>query len=154
MHLGQRAYLAVKSTTLSPPEVSAMLGLKPTQAEAMGSRDPTRGIPRCHLWSLASGVDHAASLDDHITALVPILQSHSEALRAVSASESTGIWLTIVRHCEDVDEDFDQSTYGLDPDAQIEGLGGQHPFLGWGMDPGVVELLARCGVGLDVDEYG
>lgn len=131
-----------------------MIGLEPTEAEAMGSRDPSRGIPRCHLWSLASGVDEAASLDDHVNALVPIMQSRTEAFRAVSAIKSIGIWLTIVRHFEDANEVFDQSGYGLDADAGVERLGGQHPLLGWGMDRDVVELLSECGIGLDVDEYG
>ncbi len=120
----------------------------------MGSSDAVRGTPRCHLWSLASGVDDAASLDDHVGALVPILQSHAEALRIVSDHESTRLWLRIVRYFEDGEDDFDEASYGLDPNEGIVRLGGQHPFLGWGLDLEIIELLTACGVGLDVDEYG
>lgn len=144
----------MKSNKLSPPEISALLGVEPTEAKAMGSSNAARGTPRCHLWSLASGVDDAASLYDHVDALVPILQSHSEALRVVSEHESTLVCLTIVRYLEDGEEDFDEASYGLDPDKGIVRLGGQHPFLGWALDPDIIELLAACGVGLDVDEYG
>jgi len=125
--LRQRAYLSVKSNTLSPPEISALLGVEPTEAEAMGSSDAVRGTPRCHLWSLASGVDDADPLHDHVDALVPILQSHAEALRIVSDHESTRVWLRIVRYFEDGEEDFDEASYGLDPDDGIVRLGGQHP---------------------------
>ena len=113
-----------------------------------------RGIPRCHLWSLASGVGQAAPLRDHLDALLPVLRSHDDALRVVSRHESTIIDLVIVRYFEDGEEDFDEATYGVNPTEGIVRLSGQHPFLGWTLDSAEMELLSACGVGLDIDEYG
>jgi hypothetical protein len=149
----QRAYLSVKSETLSPPEISELLGLEPTEAKAMGSSDSVHG-PRCHLWSLASRVGQAAPLQDHLDALLPILRSHKDAFLAVGGQESTMIDLVVVRYFDDGEEEFDEATYGLNPDEEVVRLSGQHPFLGWALESGDIELLSACGVGLDIDEYG
>lgn len=154
MRIRQRAYLSVKSETLSPSKISEMLGLEPTQAQVQGSSDPLRGTPRCHLWSLASGVSQSAPVHDHLNALLPILRSHQEALRAVSRRESTMIYLVVVRYFDEGGEEFDEATYGLNPDEDVVRLSGQHPFLGWALQSADIELLSECGVGLDVDEYG
>jgi hypothetical protein len=154
VRIRQRVYLSVKSDTLAPPEISELLGLAPTEAKAMGSSDPVRGTPRCHLWSLASGVGQAAPLCDHFDALLPILRSHEEALRVVSRHASTIIDLVVVRYFDDGEEEFDEATYGLNPDEGVVRLSGQHPFLGWALESADIDLLSACGVGLDIDEYG
>ena len=154
MRVRQRVYLSVKSGTLAPHEISEVLGLEPSEAKAMGSSDPERGTPRCHVWSLESGVDQAAPLHDHLDALLPILRSHKEALRDVSRHESTIVNVVIVRHFQEGEEDFDEATYGLNPDEGLARLSGQHPFLGWVLEPADIELLTACGAGLDIDEYG
>lgn len=154
MRVRQRAYLSVKSSTLAPTQISELLGLEPTEAKVIGTSDPVRGIPRCHLWSLASGVDEAAPLRDHFDALLPVLRAHMEALRLVSRRQSTIVNLVVVRRFDEGNEDFDEATYGLDPDEGVVRLSGQHPFLGWALESADIRLLNDCGVGLDVDEYG
>jgi hypothetical protein len=154
VRIRQRAYLSVKSDTLTPPDISELLGLEPTEAKARGYSDPLRGLPRCHLWSLASGVGEAAPLRHHLDVLLPILRSHDDALRVVSGHESTIIDLVIVRYFEDGEEDFDEATYGVNPGEEFVRLSGQHPFLGWTLESAEIELLSACGVALDIDEYG
>lgn len=154
MRIRQRAYLSVKSEALAPPKISELLGLEPTEAKTMGSSDPLRDTPRCHLWSLASGVSQSAPVHDHLDALLPILRSHQEALRDVSRHESTMIYLVVVRYLDEGEEEFDEATYGLNPDEDVVRLSGQHPFLGWALQSADIELLSACGVGLDIDEYG
>jgi len=99
-------------------------------------------------------VDEAANLEDHFSALLAVIGERVQELRAVSAHEETAIWMTVVRRFEDGDEDFDESTYGVPADMNLSRLGGQHPFLGWGLDAANIDLLSSCGIGLDVDEYG
>jgi hypothetical protein len=154
VRIRQRVYLSVKSGSLAPSEISELLGLEPTEAKAMSSSDPVRGTPRCHLWSLASGVGQAAPLRDHLDALLPILRSHEDALRVVSRRESTILDLVVVRYFDDGEEEFDEATYGLNPDEGVVRLSGQHPYLGWALESADIELLSACGIGLDVDEYG
>lgn len=150
----QQAYLLVKSESLSPTEISALLGLEPTEAKVMGSRDPVLVVPRCHLWKFAMGIDDASPLEDNLKALLAVLRRHAAAFKAIRDHEATTTWLVIVRHFDAGNEDFDEATYGLNPTGGVVRLGGQHPFLGWSLQPEDVELLSSCGLGVDVDEYG
>jgi hypothetical protein len=99
-------------------------------------------------------VDEAAPLADHVNALAAVLKKHVAGFKAASDHEETWTCLQVVRHFERGDEDFDEATYGLDPGSDLVRLAGQHPFLGWHLEPEVVRLLSSCGMALDVDEYG
>lgn len=154
MRVRQRVYLKVTSAALSPHAISNLVGLEPTESAAMGSRDPVLVLPRFHMWSYASGVDEAATLEDHLGPLVSVLLEHTAGFKAASDHGETWTELQVVRYFKDGGEDFDESTYGLDPDSSLVRLGGQHPLLGWHLEPDVLRLLSSCGMALDVDEYG
>lgn len=87
-------------------------------------------------------------------ALWPRLAQVAEGLRTFTARSDSAGFLQIVRYFEEGSEDFDEATWGLPPTSDFERLGGQHPFLGFGLDALQVQFLASVGVAIDVDEYG
>ena len=155
MQVRQRAYLIIHSNTLTPADITALVRLSPTETKERGSRHPgPPPIPRCHLWTLETGIGEMATLEDHLDVLVPVIRDAQERLRLVAASPDTMLNIMIVRHFEEADEVFHEATYGIEPSSNIVRLGGQHPFLGWEVDADVLHLLASCGIGFDVDEDG
>ena len=63
-------------------EVTALLGIKPTEAWNAGDTNPRNGNPRKAMsWRMASGLDDTQPLAEHIRTLFFWLQPRSEALR-------------------------------------------------------------------------
>jgi hypothetical protein len=155
MRVRQRVYLRIASDALDPGQVSKMSGLDPDEARLRGSHSPgPPPKPRSHLWFRYSGLTEDLPLDDHLDVIFGIIRDHSDGLRRVASAPETAAWLQVVRYLEEGPEDFDEATHGLPADSPFERLSGQHPLLGWGLAAERVELLAKAGIGLDVDEYG
>jgi hypothetical protein len=77
--------LTLTSTDGSPEDVTARLGLQPTQSWRTG--DPIGKSARLYAmngWSLSSGLDASAELDDHVRALLGLLEPAMPALRELS----------------------------------------------------------------------
>lgn len=155
MRIRQHVQFTVKSERLTPAEITVLVGTEPDEAKVKGERrlGPPPS-PWVHHWTLRSGIDEAASVEDHLAVLIPRLRDHATGLRAALAIDATEGWLFLGRTFEAGEEAFDERTYGVDAESEVGRLDGQHPFLGWGLDREVVALLASIGAGLDVDEYG
>src|SRR5205823_3457717 len=117
--------------------------------------DPPR--PAANLWELSSGVDSSANLDDHLDSLFAKIEPASENIRVLVQSGDVVAVIQVVREFGAATEDFDESTYGLDPKVVDEGvrrLGAQHPFLSFHLGPELVAFLSYTGIEIDFDEYG
>ena len=155
MRLRQRAYLRVASHVLDPGQISEIVGVDPHETKLRGSRSPgPPPIPRFHLWLLKSGLAEEVRLDEHLDVLFAIIRAHVDGFRQIATTPETAVWLTVVRYFEAGDEDFDEATHGLPEDSPYERVSGQHPLLGWALEPEQILLLSQSGIGLDVDEYG
>jgi hypothetical protein len=149
----QHAYLRIASVSLDPGQITGLVGLDADDSKQMGSRSAgPPPVPRSNLWHLRSGAPDDENLDVHFDRLFARIEPLADGIRRVMKSEAAA-WLTVVRYFEEGDEDFDEATYGINVPG-MERLSGQHPFLGWGLAPDRLGLLARLGIGLDVDEYG
>jgi hypothetical protein len=111
-------------------------------------------VPRFHLWLLRSGLAEDLRLDEHLDVLFATIGAHVDGFRQVATTPETAVWLTVVRYFEAGDEEFDESTHRLPEGSPYERLSGQHPLLGWALEPERIALLSRSGIGLDIDEYG
>jgi Domain of unknown function (DUF4279) len=75
-----RAALRVMSEILDPDEVTARVGIDPTEAHARGTpksrRDPRSARRRSSIWLLESGLPRTASLREHLDSLSRSIRPH------------------------------------------------------------------------------
>lgn len=77
-----KVHLTLTSADGSPEDVTARLGLQPTKSWRVG--DPIGRSARSYAtngWSLSSGLDASAELDDHVRALLGLVEPVLPALR-------------------------------------------------------------------------
>jgi Domain of unknown function (DUF4279) len=151
----QYAYLSVLSESLDPGQLSEELALMPTDAKLRGSRQPgPPPIPRCHLWQLGSGVkSHEVRLDQHLSSLLSRLAGSAARIRKLAESGDATAVIQVVRYFEPGPED----RHIIEPGRNVGGLerlGGQHPLVGFDLEPALVSFAAEAGVGFSFDEYG
>ena len=134
--------------------ISERLGLIPTETKLMGSRHlGPPPIPRCHLWQLDSGVEsHELPLDDHLRSLVTRLGDSAVRVRNLARDGEASATIQVVRYFEPGPEDRLISEPGRHV-GDLERLRGQHPLVGFEIEPGLIEYAAQAGIGFDFDEY-
>ena len=110
-------------------------------------------MPRCHLWHLGSGVkSHEVPLDDHFDALLSRLSGSTNRIRELVQDEATAR-IQVVRHFDPGPEDRHISEPGRYV-GDYERVPGQHPLVGFGLEPDFIRFSAKAGIGFDFDEYG
>lgn len=63
-------------------EITALLGLKPSEAWNVGDINPRNGQPRKSMsWRMSSGLDDKHPLDEHVRSLFLYLSTRANALR-------------------------------------------------------------------------
>src|SRR5262249_54119587 len=135
--------------------VSEMAGIDPDETRLRGSHwSGPPPVPRSHLWYRRSGLTEHRGIDDHLDVIFGIIGGHADGLRRVASTEDTAVWLKVVRYFAEGAAELDESSYELPADSGLEHLSDPHPILGWGLDPGHLQLLAETGIRFDVDEYG
>jgi Domain of unknown function (DUF4279) len=150
----QYADLILKSKVVEPAVISERMGLVPDEVKPMGSRlsgPPMR--PAVHIWKLRSGVPDNLPLTDHFTSLLAKLGGSVEHLRDLLADGQVVGCIQVVRHFEPGPEDPEI----IEPRRQVGDLvrlGGQHPLVGFEIEPALVVFAATAGLGFDFDEYG
>ncbi|MGI5200789.1 DUF4279 domain-containing protein [Spirillospora sp. CA-108201] len=154
MRISQYAYFAVKSTRMSPAEITARLGVDPDESVVRGGRDARPPRPR-HVWRVVCRRPHL-TVDEQIARIVDRLFEHAERIGALVAELDradgeicTGT-LQVVRVFEDPEGEEDDLT---GPGEGMEKLAGQHRLLGWHLDARTLEFLRLTRAELDVDEY-
>jgi len=79
--------LRVASDTLTPPEISGLLGLEPERAflkgERMSPRNPASAVRSRHVW-LAPIPSESESVEDHLGAACELVRVHRERLQALA----------------------------------------------------------------------
>jgi Domain of unknown function (DUF4279) len=77
--------LTLTSTEGSPEDVTARTGLQPTESWRTGDRiGKTVRLYTMNGWSLSSGLDSSAELDDHLRALLDLVEPVRPALSELS----------------------------------------------------------------------
>lgn len=154
MQVRQYAYFGISSSTITPEDITAAVGLQPDRARPMGSRsEGPPPFPRFHLWDLRSECPDTADLNAHFTSIVSRLRGSEDRIRAFLASADGDGQITVVRKFDPGPED--QAI--IEPGRLVDGLErlrGQHPLLGFHLDADVLNLAVRLGVEIDFDEYG
>jgi len=117
---------AVLGFSGSPQAVTDLLGIAPTEAWATG--DPgLRGHPRRFArWNLASPAGETATVEDQLTALLPLLEARAAAVAEAARRFEAGI------HC---------AAYFRDVNP------------GFHLDAAMVARVAALGLSLDFDLY-
>ena len=154
VRISQYVYFAVRSPKLTPQELTADLLVEPDVAEAIGSRDLGRGLPRFHSWVVECRVP-GLRVDELIDQVVSRVAPATDRVRALVDSGQAEATLHIVRNLDDEqgDPEHHDPVVGADG-GEATVLLGQHQLLGWHLDRRVVEFLHASGAEVDADEYG
>jgi hypothetical protein len=137
---------------LDPEAITGVIGRAPTASK---TRFSERGghAPTFHLWEIQSGIPDTRPLDDHWEALMPMLEPYSHGIRRGIDESFFEADFRVGRHMEPGPEDPQIIEPGAEGEDWVR-LGGQHPLLGFLIDPKLVRLAAACGIGFNFDEYG
>jgi hypothetical protein len=149
LKLKQYSNFTVWSQTLTPDELTKLLGVEPDETRVRGSRWPEasgrKPVPRSHMWTVACR-DGKLNVTDQIESVVRRLAPAREAIRALVEQEDATAMLTVARFFGD-DEGEEQVTYWSD-DPRVDVL----PF-GWYLDSSVIDFLSYVRAALNVGEY-
>jgi hypothetical protein len=124
----------MRSETLHPDEMTALIGVEPDFIRLMGARQrEPKPVPRFNIWGLGwRDEPNGLSLDEQLTSLEGRLRILETPLSQLSADPNNHATLHIVRNL-------------------IGELSTQ--VLGLGVEPSFVELLGRLRSRIDIDEY-
>lgn len=156
MRVGQFAYFALMSPSVSAEEMAARLRLEPDEVSIRGSRTPAPPRPVAHAWKIVCG-ERGLTVDEQVGQIMRRLRPHRDSIAALSRELAArdpgqaGAVLEVVRDFDDPDGEEEELS---PPDAELQKLPGQHQLLGWSLDHEVLEFLVVTGAHLDVDEYG
>lgn len=125
-----RCALTVFSDTVTAAEVTAHVGVEPTNQMVKG--EPRRGRPNMvvasHQWTWEPGETVAHTLDAQLDAIWDALGSRADAFKGLPAEASVGVDVWIVHR-------------------------GRELSLGWVLDRRHVSHAAAFGALIDIDEY-
>jgi hypothetical protein len=107
-------------------EIGARLRLEPSRAWSAGDPRPGGGVYPATKWFLESGLDRTRPLEEHVSALLPILESKAEAIRAMSPQYE------IILQCVGYFE---------------------NPSPGFHLDAPTIQRIAALGLAIDFDLY-
>jgi hypothetical protein len=130
----QYVYLGIRSDTLSPDEITAILEVEPDETKIKASGRSAPPIPRVHHWNLVCR-DPDAHIDEQVAKVVARLRPHAEAIRRLSQREDLDVTLQLVRYFNDNED-------------------GQEDIHGWHLDSDTLAFLVFIGATIDADEYG
>jgi hypothetical protein len=151
-NIRQYAYFSLDSDTIRPESIAERIGLEPSSVSIAGSRHSgPPPVPRRHSWKLESGVSEKSRLDDHFEALLARLSSHTDRIQEIVATGEVSGCLTVVRYFHSGNEEAELPS-GYEHDG-FERLCGQHPLVGFGLEPAMIAFLAKTGSFVDFDEY-
>jgi hypothetical protein len=95
-----RAYLWVRDYGEDASVVTNLIGMEPTYVQVTGQPMPQfpKMLARVHCWKLHSPLPSDAHLDDHIEALLGLLEPHAAAVRAASERFEAGVNVYVYYH--------------------------------------------------------
>lgn len=118
--------LKVISTELVPELVSAAIGISCDRCWRIGDLRPKTIIKeKQNGWILDSGLPRTATLDEHINALLSILEPRADSVRQLSVASTVELSCVV----------YSDHNPGLSFDASV------------------IAKIARLGAGLDIDLY-
>jgi hypothetical protein len=148
----QYAYFCVYSDKVQPEAITKIVGLEPNETALAGAKRRTPMlIPRQNMWKVTSGVSAKNRLDDHFASLFARLSPYAEQIRDLVTNGDVTAALVVVRHIEpgsEVPEVLKENEQ-----EGLTRLRGQHPLVGFYLEPSLIKFLSHTGCSLDVDEY-
>ena len=94
-----KASFNIRGFDCEPTDITKKLGIKPDNAGIEGDPHPVgagRTVPlRGSLWSLKSVLDVHRSVEDHIEALLEVLEAHSEPLKELARKYESKLFVAI-----------------------------------------------------------
>ena len=153
MKIRQRVYLGVRSSSLTPEEITRRVGFEPDRAVARGSKslDPVR--PAVHLWQVICD-EPGLRVDEQFRRVVERVKPYAAALKALNdGPDHTVAVLQVVREFDatDGEEEVEQI---IEDWPELVKLSGQHQLLGLHLDADLIRFLTDTGLEVDFDEYG
>jgi hypothetical protein len=150
MKLKQYTHFTVSSQTLTPDELTQLLGVEPDTTRVRGSRVPEtpdrKPVPRAHMWDVACR-EYKLSVDDQIGSVLKRLAPAREAIRKlVTEHGDANVTLSVARWFGG-EEGEEQASYSSDDPREDVRL------FGWYLDDEVIDFLSYVGAHLNVDEY-
>ena len=122
-----RVYLGVRSSSLSPDDLTARLGVRAERSSShSGRRWP-------YLWEMESGISAGSALEEHLTALARRCMGMTDKIAELADLSDTRVAIEAVLRC----------AVDLDNPA----------FPGIWIPPDIVKFAATCGIGIDIDAY-
>jgi hypothetical protein len=147
VRVGQYAYFALHSPSVSAEEMAARLGLEPDEVSVRGGRTPAPPRPVTHAWKIVCR-QRGLTVDEQVAQIMRWLRPYRDSIAALSGELAArdpgraGAVLEVVRDFDDPDGEEDEPS---PPGAEPERLPGQHQLLGWYLDREVLEFLGEVG---------
>jgi hypothetical protein len=93
--------LAIKTKSVRPEEITALLGISPSLVRAIGETNPLNNRPYIeNLWLFSLQTNIAADITNHAHKLVNLFASKIEEIRALSSSGD--VWLSVSGKVDDI----------------------------------------------------
>jgi hypothetical protein len=133
MRVEQEVSLLVKSSALSPIEISNRTGLMADESRIRGSHLSVAGEPRpkAHLWTLKSGLKLTDNVEDQIHALIARVGASADAVGSLVTVETRSFLYVVRRYY----------------------AGNEHPSLGFFISNETLDFLSTTKATIDFDEY-
>lgn len=103
-----RAWLSIRSKTVTPEEMTRRLELEPERTLAIGQRigdRPTAPVATWHIWSGMPGDGDAWDAETHIVSLLRIWEPRADAIRELLAEPETDGSVVVGVHVIEGDDD-------------------------------------------------
>jgi Domain of unknown function (DUF4279) len=127
-----RVYLGITSETVTAAELTARIGLEPTENWKKGAPNPTtrgRINYKFHGWFLDPSGNGPGGVDQKLQKLLDLTDPYAAAIRELSEEGDCSVWV------------------------RVPYSGYQEQMWGVGVDPRDLQRLAALGAGLDIDLY-
>jgi Domain of unknown function (DUF4279) len=159
MKLLQYSHFVVRSTTLTPDQMTQRFGMEPDETRLMGSRHPGRPnatvpslrkpVPRTHMWDVRCE-ERNLNVGAQIEKVLERLGPSREPIREAVSAGDVAATLSVARMFGDEDGD---NEIGLIVDEDGKTVRERVWLFGWHLDASSLEFLTYVGAELDVDEY-
>lgn len=127
-----KVYLGITSKTVPAAQITAQIGLAPTESWEMGTpMRMTRGRTNYKFngWFFDPSGDAPGEFEQKLKTLLDLTEPHAAAIRSLSESGECSVWV------------------------RVPYSGYQEQMWGLGIDPPDLQRLAALGAGLDIDLY-
>lgn len=150
MKIYQHADFLVRSESTSAKDVTAALGIQPTEVWVRGERSVEPVRPQTHGWSLRATGEGV--IDELVLELLERIEPVAGKLAELTSGGEATATISFMRSFGD-DEGIEDDE-GLELPGNLVRLPRQHQLLGFHLDVDLMRRLVALDCPLDFDEYG